>query len=109
MVLSKETLVPVGVVVTACGLILGAHLYLSGQFAALSKAQSDAALAEVEARASLSAQLGAMDRRMERIEESMERAAGDRWTARDQKQWATELARRNPSLDVPSPEPFRPR
>jgi hypothetical protein len=77
--LDQNTLVPLGVVVSGALSLFGIHSWLTARFDQL-------------------------DRRLERIEEK----TAERWYRTDQRLWASELARKNPTLLVPDVEPAAP-
>lgn len=74
LVIDKNTLVPLGSLITAFALFFGAYAFINDRFSAL-------------------------DRRLERIEDNL----ADQWTRGDMILWATELSRDNPTLTVPPP------
>jgi hypothetical protein len=77
--LDKDTLVPLGVVLTICGAAFGAHTYLSSQF-------------------------NSLDRRLERIELKQEASSANQWTVMNMKYWALRLEKSNPTLKIPEVE-----
>lgn len=127
--IGKGSRVSIGLMIAAIGLMGSAHAYWSSRIASAeaNAARSVAQLKE-ELIAARSVSLGALatqladmesalqalrvevrkqgdavDRRLERIEER----SSDRWTLTDQSLWVERLRQRNPTLDVPDPEPFR--
>ena len=89
-VITKETLVPIGLVatvlVTLFGILFGAHSWWGARLDVLSS------------------QLESIDRRLERIEEHQV----DRWTLTDMRLWAASVRQANPSLTLPEPQQARP-
>lgn len=90
VVISRETLVPLGFAMAACGALFSGYLWLQAEFAGVRE--------HVDTRVSaVSARLEEMRERLDRIETQ----AGDRWTETDMRLWTLELARRNPRLVLP--------
>lgn len=78
-ILSKETLVPISVVVVIVSLAVSFHLWISSQFNEMNKT------------------LANIDKQMYTIELSMKSI----WTADQQKIFELELQKKNPNLSVP--------
>ena len=92
VVISRKTLVPLGLVVGACASLFSAYLWLQAEFKGTRE--------HVDARvAGLEQQFGEVRARLGRIEDQ----AADRWTETDMRLWVLELARRNPRLAIPDP------
>lgn len=97
IVLSKETLVPLGVVVSVVGALFPFYLWLQSEFASTRKHVDT----KVEA---LDERLRGVEQRLDRIELQ----ASERWTETDMRLWVLEFARRNPRLSVPDARSSRP-
>lgn len=85
-VINKDTLVPLGAVVTVFLALLGAHSFWTA------KANE------------LATKLDSIDRRLERIEEHQI----DRWTLTDMRLWVAAARQANPTLTLPEPQQARP-
>ena len=78
-VITKSTLVPIGVVLTTIITVISAWGYLDSRFTEIMKS------------------LDRQDRRLE----TLERMSGERWTSMDMKLWVSELRRLNPKMEIP--------
>lgn len=78
-IIDRDTLIPLGVVISMFALIFTAYSYLDSRF-------------------------NMLDRRLERMEDKERAASSDRWTYTQHRLWVSELRRTNPSLAIPDPE-----
>lgn len=90
IVLSRDTLVPLGTAVAIVVGVFPAYLWLQSEFAATRK-HVDTKVEAVDVR------LRGVEQRLDRIELQ----ASERWTETDMRLWVLEFARRNPRLSVP--------
>lgn len=82
IILSPSALVPLGVVTASVIALFGAKSWLDSQFDTL-----NASITQVQWEL-----------------KSLQGASADRWTSSDQRLWAEQLARSNPTLVIPKPE-----
>ena len=80
IIISQQTLLPLGMVLALVGLMWSAKSYVDGQFA------------------SLSTQITSLVNRMDRADWR----SRDPWTATDMRLWAERASRQNPNLNLPA-------
>lgn len=90
IVLTRESLVPIGGAISIVLSLVGATWWLSGR---LNQADNDNA----ERFQELRVEVRELKYRIDRSEQT----SRDRWTATHQRLWAAEMRRANPTLDVP--------
>lgn len=79
IVVNKETLIPLGIVISICFAVLSLHVWLLGRFDGINEA------------------LSRIDHKLENVEKKVV----DSWGASDMKIWELELQRRNPTMNIP--------
>jgi hypothetical protein len=82
--LTRETLVPIGLVVAVVIAITTGAVWLNSTLQ------------------SLDFQLTALQNKVDSIQQQLEAASFDRWTGRDMKLWTELLKAKNPNLEIPS-------
>ena len=82
-IISKETLIPIGLAVAICGAIITGVLWSNSKLISIQYELKD------------------VRRSILNIETSLEYAASDRWTGNQMYQWVELLQVKNPDLDIP--------
>ena len=101
--IDRETLVPIGLLVSVVLTAVGSVLWLGTQFSDLAAVQQAAAFDRERGMLQLRNEIAILSGDIKALQVQVQNTQDDRWRYHDMKAWVEILKAKNPALDIPEP------